>query len=275
MEQLDFCIADTPCELLPVQLDAVYCVFADDTYDVHHRPIRNSLVLVHTLSGEGQLEIGDGVYVLPAGCTFLFSADCGFHYFCRAVGWNFWWFEFRCEGSLFPGCPMLENIGLPMDAHLLYLAEESLNHLKMQDVQTASALFTALLCLVGKKSHTVTVGQQNGRTMLRQADRYIRRHLDCATVASTAAALGVSTRTLNNLFRQLVGVSPVVYIQNRRTDMVRHLLQVTDRSIKDIAASLGYADQFVLSKSFRKRFGISPSTYRRSLKTAETSLPEG
>ena len=60
----------------------------------------------------------------------------------------------------------------------------------------------------------------------------------------------------------------VEYIQNLKTDMAKHLLISGEKPIREIAWELGYADQFAFSKSFRKRFGISPSACRRAARAS-------
>lgn len=50
--------------------------------------------------------------------------------------------------------------------------------------------------------------------------------------------------------------------------MAKHLLISGEKPIREIAWELGYADQFAFSKSFRKRFGISPSVCRRAARAS-------
>jgi AraC-like DNA-binding protein len=42
------------------------------------------------------------------------------------------------------------------------------------------------------------------------------------------------------------------------------LLDFSDRSIKDIAFSMGFEDPYYFSKRFRKIIGVSPRKYRAS-----------
>ena len=109
---------------------------------------------------------------------------------------------------------------------------------------------------------------RGGVGLFQEADRYIRRNLATATVQSTALHLGVCEHTLLNIFQALLGMRTVEYIQNLKTDMAKHLLISGEKPIREIAWELGYADQFAFSKSFRKRFGISPSACRRAARAS-------
>lgn len=262
MEKLDFCISTGEENFSPITVDGIYYVFADNEYHICHHPIIDGFVLVATLSGRGILQLHEEKFVLSAGDVFLFDATDPFTYWCDDASWNFWWFEFHCNIESFIELPIKNVFNFPFDSHLLHLCNESLNNMKLKDVKTASYMLSVLICLLSKKNYT-GLASRRGYTLFREADQYIRNNLDSATVASTAEALSISERTLRNLFQSLLGMRPVEYIQNIRMDMARHLLSISDISIKDIAANLGYADQFVFSKSFQKHLKMSPTDYRQ------------
>jgi transcriptional regulator GlxA family with amidase domain len=47
-----------------------------------------------------------------------------------------------------------------------------------------------------------------------------------------------------------------------RLDAARRMLVETDRSIKEIAAAIGYAHASHFSTAFRRQFGVTPSQQR-------------
>ena len=61
------------------------------------------------------------------------------------------------------------------------------------------------------------------------------------------------------LFRACMGLSPQAYIIRMRLDMAMELLQRTDLSVKQIAQTVGYADQLSSSRPFRPPRGVPPS----------------
>ena len=63
------------------------------------------------------------------------------------------------------------------------------------------------------------------------------------------------------LFRACMGLSPQAYIIRMRLDMAMELLQRTDLSVKQIAQTVGYADQLYFSRLFRSRCGVPPSRF--------------
>jgi AraC-like DNA-binding protein len=83
--------------------------------------------------------------------------------------------------------------------------------------------------------------------------------------AGLAAQLGVSYEVFRHRFRRLTGMSPHRYRQSRVMDQACQLLCTTQRTISEIAANLGFCDEFHFSRSFKKITGQSPTMFRRKI----------
>jgi len=79
-----------------------------------------------------------------------------------------------------------------------------------------------------------------------------------------AALARLSTFHFNVAFRNSVGDSPHGYIIRRRVERAQGLMLATDRSLSDIAAECGLADQAHLTRLFRRIVGESPAAWRRA-----------
>ena len=77
-------------------------------------------------------------------------------------------------------------------------------------------------------------------------------------------AAGVSVRTLSRLFLQYTGNSMLEYITTKRLQRVIELLSLPLLRNKEIAASSGFSSVIYMDRVFRKRFGMTPSQYRKS-----------
>jgi AraC family transcriptional activator of pobA len=100
--------------------------------------------------------------------------------------------------------------------------------------------------------------------LYQQFDEVLER--DYATnhdAAHYAAELGVSTGTLSRLLTKLTGQSTKQLIQDRLVLEATRLLRFSDLSIKEIAARLGFSDQFAFSKAFKRQRGEAPADFRR------------
>ena len=79
-----------------------------------------------------------------------------------------------------------------------------------------------------------------------------------------AAIARLSTFHFNVAFRNSVGDSPHGYLIRRRVERAQGLMLSTERSLSDIAAECGLADQSHLTRLFRKIVGESPAAWRRA-----------
>ncbi len=90
---------------------------------------------------------------------------------------------------------------------------------------------------------------------------YIRLGRDPADQTSIARALGLSRRTLHRrLIEERTSFSAV--LDHCRTRLACHQLSHGERSLSDIALSLGYSDQSAFGRAFRASAGMTPRRYR-------------
>ncbi len=78
-------------------------------------------------------------------------------------------------------------------------------------------------------------------------------------MVSLTQQLGVSHRSLNRMFCDATGMSPMAYRIKRRIETACHLLLT--KSPKQVATELGYKDVFFFYKQFKAHTGRTPRTY--------------
>ena len=84
------------------------------------------------------------------------------------------------------------------------------------------------------------------------------------SMEAVADKLGVSYTAFRKKFRETVGISPGDYRIHCRLESAQTLLM--NRSIKQVATTLGYCDQFTFSNQFKSYVGVSPRAYQQKLK---------
>jgi AraC family transcriptional activator of pobA len=77
-----------------------------------------------------------------------------------------------------------------------------------------------------------------------------------------ASELGVTTGTLSRLLMKLTGRTTKQLILDRVILEAVRLLRFSDLSVKEIAARLGFSDQFAFSKAFKRQRGVAPLDFR-------------
>jgi AraC-like DNA-binding protein len=82
------------------------------------------------------------------------------------------------------------------------------------------------------------------------------------TVATLAAATGVSRAALARRFTELVGEPPMTFLTGWRLALAADLLREPDATVGAVARQVGYGSPFALSTAFKRVRGISPQQHR-------------
>lgn len=82
------------------------------------------------------------------------------------------------------------------------------------------------------------------------------------TLKLLAQFLGYSEKYCSDFFQSTMGESFSGYLKRRRTDTASAMLTTTDKSVAEIAAALGFSDQFSFSHFFKRSTGRSPREFR-------------
>lgn len=97
------------------------------------------------------------------------------------------------------------------------------------------------------------------------AMKYIHHHFaENINIDQLAQIEHMSCTSLRNIFKRHTGISPNEYIIAQRISAACQLLSQTDQAVSEIAANVGYNDQYYFSRIFKKKVGIPPLQYRYS-----------
>lgn len=99
----------------------------------------------------------------------------------------------------------------------------------------------------------------------------VRRYLDShysenITLDQLASFSHLNKYHLSHEFTRYYGISPISYLNCRRIEVCKELLENTDYEISDIAHMAGFSSQSYLAQSFRKYCGVTAGDYRRTIK---------
>ena len=118
-------------------------------------------------------------------------------------------------------------------------------------------------------------------------DRYISNQLGCIAPAIAHIAENymeeisieqlsrlchVSTSHFRRLFKQVLGWSPLDYVQMVRIDRACALLYNCNHSVTEIGLRVGYPSPSSFNRQFRRIHGISPSRWRQKVRSEENPM---
>jgi AraC-like DNA-binding protein len=89
------------------------------------------------------------------------------------------------------------------------------------------------------------------------------------TIDEIAAELNVSPFHFTRQFQAVFGVTPHQYRIQVRLDRAKDLLASGTRSVTEVCMDVGFSSLGSFSTLFTRRFGESPSAYRRRVSTAD------
>lgn len=98
----------------------------------------------------------------------------------------------------------------------------------------------------------------------------VLKHLDGKwTIPSMARVANMSPRTFQRQFQRIVGEAPSRWLLSERLSAACELLEMTDLSVSQIAASVGIGDADIMRRHFSVTYGMTPLAYRRNYQVLE------
>lgn len=83
-------------------------------------------------------------------------------------------------------------------------------------------------------------------------------------VTALADAMNMSRSTLTRKLKAITGRTPLDFIRNIKMKHARHMLEDKDKSVTEVAATLGYFNRKYFTTCFKEEFGMTPSEFQKS-----------
>ena len=106
---------------------------------------------------------------------------------------------------------------------------------------------------------------------MQQITEWIDTHFtEDITLERLAEATHSSPYHLQRSFTRMKGMSPLVYIQQRRLEKAIHDLSATANSVADIGRAAGFSNTPYFITLFKKKTGQTPAQFRKGVKRSES-----
>lgn len=259
------------------QTQPFYATEAGDFYGRGHfataRTEKQSYLLFYTLEGAGLIEQGGQQVKLPRGMALLLDCRTAQSY-CTAPGqtqWHHLWVHLDGAGVeslasvLLPGGHLAPVELSRLEAEPLFAAVLAAvpQNTAASQIETGLALHRLLAAMAVNRLNGAQ--EQTNRALVERAAERIRaRYAEPLTLPQIMENAPVSRGWFLRLFRRYMGASPYNYLLNTRITRAKELLVMTDCSVADIAAQVGFADANNFSTRFSAAVGQSPLQYRKS-----------
>ncbi len=134
-------------------------------------------------------------------------------------------------------------------------------------VKTVSLIYSAVSSIIqGSLPLEKVDAVMNGFASLSDVLSHIGAHLADNIMQETLAGIaGLSPDSFYREFKKVLGGAPKDYIISERLRRARAMFVLTDLSVGEVSAAVGYDNQFYFSGLFSKKYGISPTGYKKSV----------
>ena len=133
--------------------------------------------------------------------------------------------------------------------------------------ERADAYFNMLIMIAEHiaNDESLTDGEESIGTLVKY---YVKNNLSHKlTLNDIALHLHCSTVTLTEHFKAEFGITIMEYVTSKRMNLAEKLLLTTDSPIREISATVGFADVEYFSRTFKRFHGESPATWRAGAKS--------
>ncbi len=128
--------------------------------------------------------------------------------------------------------------------------------------KTAMAVHELIHCILPNKQHNKKLPDY-----IVDAKKILDGSLwESLNLDAVCKSVGISKPQLIKSFKRYHGATPYNYLLDLKINTAKLLLVNTDTSIKEIAYSLKFPDEYYFSNLFKKKVGVSPTVYKNSNK---------
>jgi len=116
----------------------------------------------------------------------------------------------------------------------------------------------------GQPQLSISLASQASEMMsIRELQIWIAEHLQAnLSVEDLADRMSMSVRNFERVFTREVGTAPSQYVLQTRVEAARRQLELTERSLKQVASAAGFSNVDVMRRAFVRLLGITPRRYR-------------
>lgn len=231
----------------------------------------DSIIFQYTIAGSGVLEIGKERYTVGQHQAFIVSVPSDHRYYYPENAkepWEFiyislqgasvqdiWQRLIQKSGpivSLPPNSPLIRSL------YSIY-ADTKADGLRDPYLAATQGYQFLIECFRAMAEER----PQNEPYHYQRALAYIEAHYhEQICLDNIAEEVGVSRYTLTRLFKKQLHTTPISYVTDLRMRKACSLLLHTNRTIKQIAADVGYPDDNYFHKVFRRYTGSSATQFR-------------
>ena len=244
--------------------------FPDKNYRIN-RPNSRISCIEYIEEGTGTVHIGNKTFYPSEHDSYFLQSGKNHHYYSdRARPWKKYFINFsgKLTEALTEGYGLSDIShfeGLDIKNELLQIIEIGKNETEdssMQIVEILNKIFFKMRNHAQKDKLHNTVEYEMKEFLNTQITKKFRVDL-------LARHISHSESQTIRMFKKAYGITPYAYVLTKKIDLAKKLLCDTNLSVKEISDKLCFSDEYYFSNMFKKRTGITPSSYKKNVMQGE------
>ncbi|NJN25527.1 MAG: AraC family transcriptional regulator [Cyclobacteriaceae bacterium] len=234
--------------------------------------ILDEFQISYITKGKGILETRDGIYTIAPGSVFIILPGQWHRYKPdQSTGWDEYYIGFRGSyaNNIFRHEFFVQNrggYGVGHNLTLLHCFEDIIEKSVREHPGYQQQIAGRIMSIIGEIIATVKNQEFEGKGIekrIKEAQFDLRERLgQSIKMEAFAEGYGMSYSYFRKLFKTYTGLSPAQYHLQLKLQKARDMLSTSDKTVKEIAFSLGFESAFHFSKIYKKKYGLSPGKSR-------------
>ena len=237
----------------------------------------NEHILIHCVDGKGTVKVEGSSWMLKEREFIIIEAGKAHSYFAsKDSPWSIYWIHFCGEKSLLFKDIYNKKIGIDDSSESrmperIILFEEIYRNLEFgyssENLEYTSACLWHYLASFRYIQQFRAINRHKDSDFVLKAIVFMKSRISSVlSLDEIAAEVNYSPSHFGQKFKQQTGFTPLDYFNQLKIQSACQELDFSDKRIKEIAADLGFFDQYHFSKVFLKHMGQSPSQYKNRKK---------
>lgn len=233
--------------------------------------IKTQYKLHYIHSGKGYLKTGDMEYEITEGQMFAcYPNEVVYYRADEQDPWRYSWVAFNgLNSELYLERANISKINLVIDCPNKEIVESAYNQILSignadanKDLSYIGYLYLILSSIITRSHHEV--GSGSAKDYVKEAVKYIKtNYSQPINISDISNSLNLDRKYFSKIFKEQLKMPPNEYLITYRLMKACELMDNTNLTIAEIAATVGYDNQFSFSRVFKKYKQISPSDYRK------------
>lgn len=239
--------------------------------------VHDEYIIHFVLSGHGFYSVNGNTQSLDPGQMFLiYPGESVVYCADKNVPWTYVWVGFNGVGvdTILKNCGFSKShlvLPAPDIQSYIHCFDDFFEHISLSfsDRLYRESVLLKLIAILSEHHTQLMVNNDLVKTDYGD-NEYVNLAIDYInemyrqniSVIDIAEKVGITRSHLNHSFQKELNVSVQKFLIDFRMHKAANLLINTTLTVKEISSQVGYQDQLVFSKAFKKKFGMSPKNYR-------------